>query len=48
MTQRENITYFANKTIEELRNDAKRAIMELTDKEREKLFSMLIGGDENE
>lgn len=48
MEQRETAAYLENKTLEQLRDDAKRAILELTDEEREKLLSMLIGGGENE
>lgn len=38
MEQRENTTDFANKTLEELRNDVKCAILELTDEERKALL----------
>ncbi len=44
MKQRENAAENANKTLEQLRNDAKCAIMELTIEEREKLLEMLMGG----
>lgn len=35
MTQKENRADFANNTTDKLRNDVKRAIMELTDKQAE-------------
>lgn len=45
MKQKKNTAENANKTLEQLRNDAKRAIMELTTEEREKLLAMLMGGN---
>ncbi len=42
MTQRENTTDFANKTLEELRNDVKNAIMELTVDQQIELWIELV------